>query len=110
MSQENVEMRFTGMVVICGAALCVFFTSGVSPAASARPTCFGDPATIVGTPGDDRIRGTNQPDVIVARGGNDVVRGRGGHDRICAGRGEDEVHGGTAEDFIRGSRGADVLR
>ena len=79
-------------------------------AAAARPACFKEPATIVGTPGDDRIRGTNQPDVIVARGGNDVVRGRGGHDRICAGRGEDEVHGGTAEDFIRGSRGADVLR
>jgi hypothetical protein len=60
--------------VICGAALYVLLAaSGVSGAPPDSATCFGDPATIVGTPGNDRIRGTNEIDVIVARGGNDVV-------------------------------------
>lgn len=53
--------------------------------ASAAPTCFGKRATIVGTPGDDRLVGTGGRDVIVGRGGDDVILGRGGRDRICGG-------------------------
>ena len=36
------------------------------------------PATIVGTPGDDTLRGTEGPDVIVGLGGDDTIFGLGG--------------------------------
>ena len=60
------------------------------------PTCFGQPATLVGSGGDDVIVGTAENDVIVARAGNDVVRGRGGADLVCGGRGDDRLLGGSS--------------
>ena len=43
--------------------------------ARSRPTCFGRPATIVGTNHADRISGTRGRDVIIAGNGNDLVVG-----------------------------------
>jgi Ca2+-binding RTX toxin-like protein len=60
------------------------------------PTCFGKPATLVGTGGDDVIVGSAQVDVIVARAGSDVVRSRGGADLVCGGRGDDWLFGGSS--------------
>ena len=48
-------------------------TLGAGVAAAAPAKCFGEPATIVGTNGDDSITGTNGPDVIVSRAGADRV-------------------------------------
>lgn len=70
--------------------------------------CFGKAATIVGTSGPDRIRGTRRADVIVTLGGNDRVRGRGGKDRICGGKGRDRLAGGAGDDRINGGPGRDV--
>src|SRR3954453_3517631 len=53
------------------------------------------PATVVGTDGNDVIRGTEGPDVIVGGGGNDGIWGLGGYDAICGGLGNDQVDGGT---------------
>ena len=78
-------------------------------AASAASRCFGEPATIVGTNGDDSITGTNGPDVIVSRAGADRVRGRGGFDLICAGPGHDRLFGGPGGEFIFGGEGNDEL-
>ena len=36
-----------------------------SAVAAESATCFDRPATIIGTDGDDRLRGTDGPDVIV---------------------------------------------
>lgn len=66
-------------------------------------------ATIVGTPGDDVLRGTDGTDVIVARGGDDIISGFNETDIICAGRGDDTVWGGSYDDYIRGGRGNDRL-
>ena len=82
--------------------------AGVATAAPAR--CFGEPATIVGTNGDDRIRGTNGHDVIVTRDGADTVRGRGGFDSICGGPGADRLFGGAGGEFLFGGKGDDRLR
>ena len=60
-------------------------------------------ATIVGTAGDDVIRGTERNDVIAARGGSS------GHDRICAGKGADRVFGGVGRDALNGGRSADRI-
>ncbi len=74
------------------------------------PTCHGYLATIVGTHGDDVIRGTAKRDVILAGRGDDVIRGLGGNDIICAGVGEDTVFGGNGSDWITGGPGYDILK
>ena len=56
--------------------------------------CFGDVPTLVGTPGDDRIRATSGDDVIVTLGGDDVIVGPKGAKRMdsyCTGTGDDQV-------------------
>jgi hypothetical protein len=104
----------------------------MSALAEASPTCFGRPATIVGTDGDDVIRGTDGSDVIVAGAGADLIRGRAGNDFICAGDnpwrpnqsiedpyewtdrvfagdGDDTVDGGPSANEIHGGNGRDIL-
>ena len=78
----------------------------------ARPSreCSGRAATIVGTSGSDRLRGTSGPDVIVAGKGNDTVRGLGGRDRLCGNRGRDRMVGGGGKDRLRGGQSADTVR
>lgn len=86
-------------------------SEAVGPIAAKPPVryCNGKVATIVGTPGPDRIRGTHGTDVIVARGGDDVIHALGGNDVVCAGAGDDVVHGGSGADSIRGGWGDDTL-
>lgn len=61
------------------------------PGFDSLPECFGRRATILGSPGDDRIEGTRRRDVIVALGGDDVVIGLGEADYVCGGAGDDRV-------------------
>ena len=49
-----------------------------APANADAPTCLGQPATIVGTAGNDVLRGTDGPDVIWAGAGYDDVKAYGG--------------------------------
>jgi Ca2+-binding RTX toxin-like protein len=81
--------------------------------------CYGRRATIVGTNGANKLRGTNGADVIVARGGKDTVNGGGGKDLICGeggkdtlrgGAGADQLSGGAAKDVLRGGAGGDLLQ
>jgi Ca2+-binding RTX toxin-like protein len=89
--------------------------SGGAAAAEPVPDCFGRTPTIVGTPGDDRLRGTDGRDVIHALGGVDDVTGGRGNDLICLGDGGSEpseilevARGGSGDDRISGGPGADV--
>lgn len=77
------------------------------PAAVLR--CNGMMATVVGTEGEDRLRGTDGPDVIVGLGGDDRIRGDDGDDVICAGAGDDWVRGGDGDDLLFGDDGVDRL-
>jgi Ca2+-binding RTX toxin-like protein len=63
--------------------------NGWAVPARAAVMCFGEEATILGTGGNDSLRGTLGADVIIARGGDDITRGRDGNDRICGGPGDD---------------------
>jgi Ca2+-binding RTX toxin-like protein len=74
------------------------------------PRCGGRPATQVGTPGRDRLRGTAGRDVIAGLGGNDEIVGRGGNDVLCGGAGRDTIRGGGGRDTIRGGPGRDDVR
>ena len=73
------------------------------------PRCAGKPATIVGSPGADRLRGTSKADVIVALGGDDRVRALGRGDVVCGGAGRDRLEGGAGADRLLGGAGRDVL-
>jgi large repetitive protein len=73
----------------------------------ARPVCGGLPATLIGTPGSDRLTGTPGRDVIVGLGGNDTIVGLGGNDTICAGAGPDTIRGGDGDDTARSRGGND---
>src|SRR5215210_5515741 len=91
-------------IAIVGAIAVVALPAvGSGPASSSSaPACFGHPATIVGTVGDDRLVGQS--------GVSDVIVGLGGNDHISGGDfyGEDEIPG-DAPDFLCGGRGADYV-
>jgi len=91
--------RLAALVCLC------LLAATADGSAQDEPTCFGAPATIVGTPGDDQIIGTAGPDVIVTLGGNDSVIGLAGDDRICLGDGNDIVLPGAGNDSIDGGPG-----
>jgi hypothetical protein len=57
---------------ITAALIAAFVVLGL-PAAQAAPSCGGRQATKVGTKGNDEIKGTQGPDVIVALDGNDDI-------------------------------------
>ncbi|CUR56274.1 Peptidase S8 and S53 subtilisin kexin sedolisin [metagenome] len=73
------------------------------------PTCFGVPATIVGTNGDDNFDGTDGDDVIVLGDGNDDVFSGLGNDRVCGDGGDDSIRGGPGTDFVLGGSGSDTI-
>ena len=73
------------------------------------PLCFGEDPTIVGTPGPDTIRGTNDWDVIYGGGGNDRIDTNGGWDRVCGGAGDDHIVGTRKPDRFSGGAGDDRL-
>lgn len=99
-----------------------------APAQAATPTCFGEPATIVGTPGDDFLIGAGgASDVIYGGGGNDYILGGEfygdednpgdepdllcggpGRDRVIGSPGDDKLNGGDGRDVVDGGNGADL--
>jgi Ca2+-binding RTX toxin-like protein len=78
-----------------------------APRRMTRHRCAGRRATIVGTPGRDRLRGTRRADVIVALGGKDRVKAGRGRDLVCGGRGNDRLFGGRGRDRLIGGPGRD---
>lgn len=98
-----------GLVVAVGVAAPV--------QAEEPPTCFGLPATIVGTDGDDSLRGeVDQVDVIVLGPGNDRLEGLGEEgprsevgDYVCGGPGRDGMYGTAGGDHLSGGAGSDSI-
>jgi Ca2+-binding RTX toxin-like protein len=108
------------------AASVVVLGASASAGGADYPTCFGEPATIVGTVGNDNLRGTEGDDVIVGLGGDDTVVSAGSDevDLICGGDGNDTlivtaggglfsfngalVSGDAGDDRIQGSKDAFV--
>jgi CSLREA domain-containing protein len=85
---------------------------GAGAGAAAKPlaTCKGKAATIVGTNGAEKLKGTSRKDVIAALGGKDKVSGLAGNDLICGGGGKDTLNGGKGNDKLFGQKGNDTLK
>ena len=80
---------------------------GLPGAHAVTPTCFGKPATIVGTDAPDDLRG-GPDDVVFGGPGNDYVLGG----VVCGGSGADTVdgyseEGGITDNKLDGGRGSD---
>ncbi len=106
--RSSIGRRGRGLLALLALVGAVLVTAPPA-AAQAEFLCLGRPATIVGTPGDDRIEGTPRQDVIVAREGRDVIFGRGGNDIICGGPGADVIKGGEGKDQLEGGGGNDRI-
>jgi Ca2+-binding RTX toxin-like protein len=65
---------------------------------------------IVGTDGDDVIRGRGGDDLICGGGGDDVLLGGPGADRIVGESGDDDLRGHLGDDVLDGGGGDDSLR
>ncbi|HET7808119.1 MAG TPA: calcium-binding protein [Gaiellaceae bacterium] len=116
--------RLTVLSAALAAAGALVFGVAASGASAPWPSCLGQPATIVGTDGNDTITGTPGDDVIAALGGDDTITSGGTEDYgdlICAGDGNDtvivngggyynyaDVEGGAGDDRIQGSKGSEV--
>jgi uncharacterized repeat protein (TIGR01451 family) len=75
-----------------------------------RPACKGEPATRVGTNGDDVLIGNPGNNTILALGGDDRILPDGGNDLVCAGPGDDLVRAGSGADRVYGGPGHDRVR
>jgi Ca2+-binding RTX toxin-like protein len=73
------------------------------------PRCGGKRPTIIGTPGNDKLKGTRRADVIVGLAGKDKLSGLQGNDRICGGAGNDTLGGGPGNDRLSGEAGKDKV-
>ena len=99
-AERDLERRSQGLGAELG--------DGTSPEQS-ETTCFGEPATIVGTPGNDNLIGTANNDVIVGLAGDDFIDGLGRDDKLCGGDGDDRLFGKEGDDELSGGAGNDLL-
>lgn len=64
---------------------------------------------VVGTPGDDTLRGSDGDDIICGLDGKDTLIGRGGDDLLIGGGSNDILRGNVGDDTLRGNVGEDTL-
>ena len=74
-----------------------------------QTTAMVHPCRIVGTWGNDTLRGTAQADSICTFPGADRIDGLAGNDLIRSGNGDDTVTGGRGRDTIDAAGGRDVI-
>jgi len=58
---------------------------------------------VIGSGGDDNIKGDNNANILAGGGGNDSLLGRLGNDVVLGGDGNDVVLGGDGDDFVNGN-------
>ncbi len=115
--------------LVAAALVAASLAAFAGPAAAATPTCFGKPATIVGTAdadvidltgnpgqvvvtgaGDDEVTGSDGKDIVCLGSGDDLFIGKDGNDKVSAGKGNDTIDGGPGNDTVKGKRGDDEIQ
>lgn len=94
-----------GFAAAAAVALVSLPALGAAAREEEQPRCRGRLAEIVGTDGDDTLRGTPGRDVIWGGGGDDVILASLGNDLVCGGPGADLIHGGRGNDVVDGGAG-----
>ncbi|MEX2237629.1 MAG: calcium-binding protein [Dehalococcoidia bacterium] len=91
-------------------------TGDVCDGVDNRPTCSGQPATVLdhsgaitGTSGDDVLVGDGGVNTINGGGGNDIICGRAGNDVLIGGAGGDNLFGQGGNDLLNGGASGDLL-
>jgi serralysin len=64
---------------------------------------------LIGLKGDDRLEGGDGNDVLNGDAGDDVLDGGAGNDRLLGGKGNDWLSGGDGHDRLDGGQGDDVF-
>jgi len=91
-----------------GAASRVVVAGGVALALALAVPALA--AVVKGTPGPDRLVGTERSDLLVGNKGRDVLIGKGRGDTLRAGRGADRLRPGPGEDVAKAGRGPDLVK
>ena len=69
-----------------------------------------DVENIVGSAGDDWLRGDTNDNVLTGLAGDDtLIGGGGGNDTLNGGEGDDTLNGGEGDDMLTGGAGADTI-
>jgi Ca2+-binding RTX toxin-like protein len=68
-----------------------------------------NPAEIIDSNSEDRLRGTDNDDRLLGLSGDDRIRGRDGDDILIGGAGNDRIRGDDGNDILIGGLGNDVL-
>lgn len=71
--------------------------------------CSGEEPTLIGTGGNDRLRGTKRRDVIDARAGDDRITDVNRNDKVCGARGDDVIQAGRGFLSLFGVRAPTAL-
>lgn len=71
--------------------------------------CSSDEPTVIGTGGDDSLRGTRKHDVIAARAGDDLITNVNRNDKVCGNRGDDLIRAGKGFLSLSGGPGSDRI-
>ena len=66
-------------------------------------------ASISGTNGKNKLKGTSLSDSIFGLGNDDQLFGRAGNDTLFGGTGNDKLYGGQGNDTLDGGKGNDLL-
>jgi Ca2+-binding RTX toxin-like protein len=101
-------------------AVALSIVGAASASSATTPTCFGKPATRVGTAGPDTLIGqSGVSDVIYGAGGNDTIIGGDFYgedhkpgaapDLLCGGPGSDHITDSPGSDKLNGGDGSDWL-
>ncbi|MGH2662203.1 MAG: hypothetical protein ACRDH8_05245 [Actinomycetota bacterium] len=86
-------------------------TSAAPLPAKALARCLKFPGHhILGTNGKDKLRGTNEGEVLCGFGGKDRIKSKGGGDVALGGGGKDKVTGDKGKDLVEGENGNDKLK
>ena len=84
-----------------------------TPTPTPRPTPIPTPnpnsRLVIGTRGNDVLRGNNSAQVFKGLDGNDRITAGGGNDRVLGGNGNDQLFGQTGNDRLLGGTGDDRL-
>jgi len=105
-----VKLVGRGIAVALVPLAAVLALGAAAPSDEDDSRCHGRKAKIVGTDGDDQLRGTPQRDVIWGGLGDDEIVASLGNDLVCGGPGSDLLHGGRGNDTVDGGPGsADIV-